>query len=226
LFSNEVDQETRATALSWINEFILLAREEILSFTPAIVHHVLPSLSSPAVEISGIAQEANANLFSLISETTSDFNIAGTVDTLQHQFLDESERTRIASVEWLLMLHRKSPQTLFGTDDATFATLLKTLSDASEEVVKRDLQLLSQIANASSDDTFQNFLVQLLSLFSSDRRLLDTRGSLIIRNLSLSLSPERIFRCFAEVLERDIDDFEFCSVMVQYIFSLVLTLGI
>jgi vacuole morphology and inheritance protein 14 len=153
-----VDQETQATALSWIDEFILLAREEILAFTPEIVHHVLPSLSSPSSQISGIAQEANTNLFNLISETTSDFNLAGTVDTLQHQFLDDSERTRIASVEWLLMLHRKSPQTLFGTDDATFGMLLKTLRDESEEVVKRDLQLLSQIANASTDDTFQQVL--------------------------------------------------------------------
>lgn len=66
--------------------------------------------------------------------SASDFDLAGTVDTLQHQFQDENETTRIASVEWLLMLHRKNPDMLFGMDDATFGTLLKTLSDASEEV--------------------------------------------------------------------------------------------
>ena len=99
-----VDHDTQATALSWINEFILLAREEILSFTSEILHHVLPSLSSPSPQISPIAHEANINLFHLISETDHDFSLFMTVDTLQHQFLDENEGTRIESIEWLLML--------------------------------------------------------------------------------------------------------------------------
>ena len=46
-------------------------------------------------------------------------------------------------------------------------------------------------------------MVNLLELFSTDRRLLETRGSLIIRQLCLNLNTERIYRTFAEILEKD-----------------------
>ena len=43
----------------------------------------------------------------------------------------------------------------------------------------------------------------LLELFSTDRGLLDSRGSLIIRQLCLNLNTERIYRTFAEILEKE-----------------------
>jgi vacuole morphology and inheritance protein 14 len=46
-------------------------------------------------------------------------------------------------------------------------------------------------------------MVNLLSLFGTDRKLLETRGSLIIRQLCVNLNPERIYRSLAEILERD-----------------------
>lgn len=70
-------------------------------------------------------------------------------------------------------------------------------------MVKHDLQLLAQISSTSEDAYFTTFLVNLLELFSTDRRLLETRGSLIIRQLCLNLNTERIFRTFAEILEKD-----------------------
>ena len=88
-------------------------------------------------------------------------------------------------------------------DDGTFPALLKTLSDNSEEVIKHDLQLLAQISSASDDSYFKAFMINLLDLFSTDRRLLETRGSLIIRQLCLNLSTERIYKAFAEILEKE-----------------------
>jgi vacuole morphology and inheritance protein 14 len=52
----------------------------------------------------------------------------------------------------------------------------------------------------------------LLELFSTDRRLLETRGSLIIRQLCLNLNTEKIYRTFAEILEKeDVWTFELSS---------------
>lgn len=109
-------------------------------------------------------------------------------------------------------------------DDGTFPALLKTLSDTSEEasflfssryasdtasqVIKYDLQLLAQISSSSEEGYFKAFVINLLLLFSTDKRLLDTRGSLIIRQLCMSLNTERIYRTFAEILERE----EVCTV--------------
>lgn len=92
---------------------------------------------------------------------------------------------------------------ILAMDDGTFPALLKTLSDSSEEVIKHDLQLLAQISSSSEESYFKAFMMNLLELFSTDRRLLDTRGSLIIRQLCLNLNTERIYKAFAEILEKE-----------------------
>lgn len=93
--------------------------------------------------------------------------------------------------------------------------MLKTLSDPSEDVVKYDLQLLAQISSSSEDSYFTSFMVNVLELFSTDRRLLETRGSLIIRQLCINLNTERIYRTLAEILEKD----EVCGLLVLCVTS-------
>jgi vacuole morphology and inheritance protein 14 len=148
------------------------------------------------------------------------FDHQTTVNALTIQFLSEHEETRVAALKWLIMLHQKAPkkvrcstslrlslfihvEQILAMDDGTFPALLKTLSDNSEEVIKHDLQLLAQISSASDDSYFKAFMINLLDLFSTDRRLLETRGSLIIRQLCLNLSTERIYKAFAEIIEKE-----------------------
>ncbi|KAF2746888.1 ARM repeat-containing protein [Sporormia fimetaria CBS 119925] len=138
----------------------------------------------------------------------------GAVNALTLQFLNEHEATRVAAIAWLIMLHRMAPGKILSVEDGTFPALLKTLSDPSEAVVTRDLLLLSQISKNSDDSYFTSFMVNLLKLFCTDRRLLETRGNLIIRQLCVTLSAERIYRTLADCLEKD-EDVEFASIMVQ-----------
>ncbi|MCJ1294253.1 hypothetical protein MMC34_005811 [Xylographa carneopallida] len=145
---------------------------------------------------------------------SSDLDYGAAVGTLTLHFLNEHEATRVAALAWLIMLHRKAPHKVLATNDGTFPALLKTLSDPSEAVVTRDLQLLSQISRNSEDGYFASFMVNLLQLFCTDRKLLETRGNLIIRQLCVSLSAERIYRTLADCLEKD-EDVEFASIMVQ-----------
>ena len=120
-------------------------------------------------------------------------------------------------------------------DDGTFPVLLKILSDGSElvhrpshdwsfsdaydQVVKHDLQLLAQISSSSEEGYFRFFMENLLELFSTDRRLLDMRGSLIVRQLCVSLGAERIYRTFSDILEREevlwTRDFETVTVVCE-----------
>lgn len=143
------------------------------------------------------------------------------VNALTLQFLNEHEATRVAAIAWLIMLHRIAPgkvnslspdltellltryEQILSVEDGTFPALLKTLSDPSEAVVTRDLLLLSQISKNSDDSYFTSFMVNLLKLFCTDRRLLETRGNLIIRQLCVTLSAERIYRTMADCLEKD-----------------------
>ncbi|KAK9237438.1 vacuolar protein 14 C-terminal Fig4p binding-domain-containing protein [Lipomyces kononenkoae] len=137
-----------------------------------------------------------------------------TVNALTLHFLNEREETRVAALDWLIMLHRNASSKILAINDGTFPALLKTLSDSSDLVVTKDLQLLAQISYNSDDDYFASFMLNLLSLFSTDRKLLETRGNLIIRQLCVSLNPERIYRTLAEILEKE-DDVEFASIMIQ-----------
>ncbi|SPO01317.1 probable enzyme activator VAC14 [Cephalotrichum gorgonifer] len=146
--------------------------------------------------------------------TQTDLDYAAAVNSLTLLFLNDHEATRVAALTWLIMLHRKAPRKVLAFNDGTFPALLKTLSDPSDAVVTKDLQLLSQISRNSEDDYFANFMVNLLQLFSTDRKLLETRGNLIIRQLCVSLSPERIYRTLADCIEKE-EDVEFASIMVQ-----------
>ncbi|KAF5333207.1 hypothetical protein D9611_002533 [Ephemerocybe angulata] len=164
---------------------------------------------------------------SLINSQTQDepadpFDYQATVNELTVQFISEFEETRVTALKWLIMLHQKVPRKILAMDDGTFPALLKTLSDSSEEVIKHDLQLLAQISSSSEEGYFKAFMMNLLELFSTDRRLLETRGSLIIRQLCVNLNTEKIYRTFAEILEKE-DDLEFASVIVQKLNIILIT---
>ncbi|KAI8614397.1 vacuolar protein 14 C-terminal Fig4p binding-domain-containing protein [Chytriomyces sp. MP71] len=231
---SSADEETQATALRWIYEFVGLVQGVMIPFVAELVGAILPCLSHQVNPIRNVAAEANAALFRLVKEFEEDgtltgnslgveggyaddiemFDARGVVEALRAQFLEESEEARVASMEWMAMLHKKTPKKVIDSEDGTFQALLKLLSDTSEEVVKKDLQLLAQISISSDDEYFTRFLINLLDLFCLDKRLLESRGSLIIRHLCLSLNPERMFKVFAEILEKD-EDLEFASLMVQ-----------
>jgi vacuole morphology and inheritance protein 14 len=83
-------------------------------------------------------------------------------------------------------------------------------------------------------------MMNLLELFSTDRKLLEARGSLIIRQLCLNLNTERIYKTFAEILEKEevarflwsliqceltaiIQDLEFASEIVQKLNMILIT---
>lgn len=172
---------------------------DVRSPTPA--GHLPKSLSAPNVDAVDTRPQAV-------------LDYAAAVNSLTLLFLNDHEATRVAALTWLIMLHRKAPRKVLAFNDGTFPALLKTLSDPSDAVVTKDLQLLSQISRNSEDDYFANFMVNLLQLFSTDRRLLEMRGNLIIRQLCLSLSPERIYRTLADCIEKE-EDVEFASIMVQ-----------
>ncbi|KAG5439958.1 hypothetical protein PCANB_000240 [Pneumocystis canis] len=156
----------------------------------------------------------NNEIDDIFSSFRDVLDYSSTVNALTSQFSDEHEQTRIAALNWLIMLHNLVPQKVLTLDDGTFPALLKILSDPNDEVIIKDLQLLAQISSASKDDYFDAFMVNLLSLFSTDRRLLETRGSLIVRQLCIYLKSEKIYCTLAENLEKD-EDLEFASIMVQ-----------
>ncbi|KAI9000783.1 ARM repeat-containing protein [Trametes punicea] len=184
----------------------------------AQVQNSRPVSPTSAISVPQVQQSPESSML----QEKDQIDWQATVNALTIQFLSEHEETRVAALKWLIMLHQKAPRKILAMDDGTFPALLKTLSDSSEEVIKHDLQLLAQISSSSEESYFKSFMHNLLELFSTDRGLLDSRGSLIIRQLCLNLNTERIYRTFAEILEKE-EDLEFASVMVQKLNMILIT---
>ncbi|KAJ2829448.1 hypothetical protein IWW50_000848 [Coemansia erecta] len=127
------------------------------------------------------------------------------------------EPTKVAGMQWLLLLHGKAPWRILTPEDMSFPVLLKMLGDSSEQVVKLDLELFAQISVYSQGGAYTGavpayevdvrdmpylarFLGSLLQMFATDRVLLETRGALMVRQLCVVLDPQLVFCLFARLL--------------------------
>ena len=198
------DEETQLMAITWINDLTDKFPGKMIPLISSLVTHILPTLAHISDRIRTIAEVINQQFFKMIKEAEPSLvDFQPLVQSLIYLFLNGKEPCRIACLDWLIMLHTKSPKDTFTPDGNAFPTLLKTLSDSSDEVIKRDLRLLSQIAVVCDEDHFKGFLGNLLDLFRHDRRLLEARSGLIIRQLCVSLSSERIYLNLALILETE-----------------------
>ncbi|KAJ2121407.1 hypothetical protein IW147_004294 [Coemansia sp. RSA 720] len=127
------------------------------------------------------------------------------------------EPTKVAGMQWLLLLHGKAPWRILTPEDMSFPVLLKMLGDSSEHVVKLDLELFAQISVYSQGGAYTGavpayevdvrempylarFLGSLLQMFATDRALLETRGALMVRQLCVVLDPQLVFCLFSRLL--------------------------
>ncbi|XP_061837224.1 protein VAC14 homolog [Nerophis lumbriciformis] len=182
------------------------------------------------------------------------------VQVLERHLRDSSTgmMTRIAVLKWLYHLYIKTPRKMFRHTDSLFPVLLKTLSDESDEVILKDLEVLAEIASSPAGQTdptltcdglelkvpagskpgaktgesspstpsmnsyFYKFMINLLKRFSAERKLLESRGAFIIRQLCLLLHAENIFHSMADILLKE-EDLKFASTMVQTLNTILLT---
>ena len=121
-------------AIRWMNTLILTTKEITLCFTPTILSAILPALSlnTPPL-VKNIATETNTNLFKLISEVPSSvlnneniqelaiarmlpqaaedvihFDLKATLQALVSLFSSDIEETKLASLEWLILIHDRA----------------------------------------------------------------------------------------------------------------------
>ena len=79
--------------------------------SPAYLPSTSPVDSSVSLMHMGNSKEINSvNTLPLIYEQADPFDYQETVEALVHQFENKHEETRVASLDWLLMLHKKAPK--------------------------------------------------------------------------------------------------------------------
>jgi hypothetical protein len=133
-----------------MNTLIVTTKEITLCFTPMVLSAVLPSLSlnTPPL-VKNIATETNTNLLKLISEVPSSilnneniqelpiarmlpqgaeeiihFDLKATLTALVSLFSSDVEETKLASLEWLILIHDRAKVFLVSFSRISFVAYL------------------------------------------------------------------------------------------------------
>ncbi|XP_062171505.1 protein VAC14 homolog [Alnus glutinosa] len=215
-----LDEFTRLTAITWINEFVKLGGDQLVPYYADILGAILPCISDKEEKIRVVARETNEELRSINADPAEGFDVGPILTIARRQLSSEWEATRIEALHWIsTLLNRHRTEVLSFLDDI-FDTLLKALSDPSDEVVLLVLEVHACIAKDLLH--FRQLVVFLVHNFRIDNSLLEKRGALIIRRLCVLLNAERVYRELSTILEGE-SDLDFASIMVQALNLILLT---
>ncbi|XP_048523588.1 protein VAC14 homolog isoform X4 [Dendroctonus ponderosae] len=160
-----------------------------------------------------------------------EIDLQSVVDVLIQYLLHNSIQTKVAVLQWIHHLYTKLPSKMVNYIDLLFPALQKTLSDEADQVVQQCLIVIAEVISAPTSPSpgtkgkniyYNKFIVSLLLLFSNDKRLLDERGSFIIRQLCLLLNAEDIYITLAMILLNE-TNLKFASLMVDHLNMILLT---
>ncbi|KHG01887.1 Protein VAC14 [Gossypium arboreum] len=214
------DEFTRLTAITWINEFVKLGRDQLVPYYADILGVILPCISDKEEKIRVVARETNEELRAIKADPAETFDVGAILSITRRQLDSEWEATRIEALHWIsTLLNRYRAEVLCFLNDI-FDTLLKALSDSSDEVVLLVLDIHACIAQDPLN--FRQLVVFLVYNFRVDHSLLERRGALIIRRLCVLLDAERVYRELSTILEGEAD-LDFACIMVQALNLILLT---
>jgi len=208
----------RHTALSWQRDFIGIGRDQLRDYFAIMLGATLNCVSDPEPDIRQMAGSANQELLEAVQETGLEA-AADVLRVLQENLVSSDVSTRMACLQWIHML-LGGPTDVREQLDTFLPILLDTLKDASDDVVLLDLEVLAAIC--SDDAEFRRVVNQVVELFGKDPRLLEARGSVIIRRFCFLLDTTSIYMSLAEVLQEN-DDLEFVSLLIHTLNLILLT---
>ncbi|KAL5174646.1 Protein VAC14 [Glycine soja] len=206
------DEFTRLTAITWINEFVKLGGDQLVPYYADILGAILPCIADKEEKIRVVARETNEELRALKADPAEAFDVGAILSIARRQLSSELEATRIEALHWISTLLNKYRTEVLEFLNDIFDTLLKALSDPSDEVVLLVLDVHACIAK--DPQHFRQLVVFLVHNFRVDNSLLEKRGALIIRRLCVLLNAERVYRELSTILEAE-SDLDFASIMVQ-----------
>ncbi|KAH9320795.1 hypothetical protein KI387_015434, partial [Taxus chinensis] len=214
------DEFTRLTAITWMNEFVKLGGEQLVSYYADILGAILPCISDKEEKIRVVARETNDELREITPVPGEGFDIGSVLTIARRELSSEWEATRLEALHWMAVLLEKYRTEVISFLDDIFPALLQALSDPSDEVVLLVLEVHACIARELQH--FRHLVVFLVHHFRMDNSLLENRGTLILRRLCVLLDAEKVYRELSTILEGEAD-LDFASVMVQALNLILLT---
>eukprot|EP00808_Paulinella_micropora_P024222 g32424.t1 len=208
----------RVTALSWLLEFIIIGGDALLPLLADMLGAAITSLPDKDKDLRVKAEACNDALLQLVAKTQMEIDCESLLQKVTYHLLSKFVDARLAALRWILMIQNKMPQQIILRLTKLLPTFLKTLHDSNDQVVRKDIEVLARICYAKDkheldEVNFPLILNHLVGCFSQDRRLLDKRGRLIVRQLCLLLDGEAIYRTLALTLRTQ--EPSFAALMVQ-----------
>ncbi|ODV73617.1 Vac14p [Cyberlindnera jadinii NRRL Y-1542] len=221
------DAKIQIVVLNWLESLLEISPMSFIPYLSKLLSVILLTMANnDNSTLKQNSKDFNSALMELIKDLgeaeEKRLNYSSTINQLTSHFLNENEETKMAVLDWLKMLYQKSPEQLLTRGDELFTVLLKALSDSNEQVIHKDLQLLSEVSHSSDDKSFSYIMVNLLDLYKKDQRLLETRGNFILRKLCISLDPVRVYQTLGNALENE-KDITFASIIIQILNNNLIT---
>jgi len=221
---NSKERLNRLTAINWVSDFISLGGDVALRpYYSEICGAISACISDAENEIRVVAEKTNSALLSLVKNSEKSFELPPLLNTLLVELRSNYVQTKLSALRWINMLLEKLPNEMNKSVDSLLPVLLETLSDDSDSVVLLVLQVLSRISLHEKE--FKRVINAVLHLFSDDRRLLERRGSLVVRKLCVLMNSQSVYLSIASVLTNEEAGFslEYISTMIQTLNLILLT---
>jgi len=234
----------RLTSVTWLSELIHhpdSGGDKLLPFHAGVLSAILNCISDTEVEIRKVSERSNGDLLALIRDTKHDFELRILVETLTKKLADKDDvPTKMATLKWVNMLLEKRRRDMDSFINNLMPVLLQLLSDQSDGVVLLTVQVLSRISLSEIDrqgtssrekvrdeEQFEMVIKSILKLFRDDRRLLETRGSLIVRRLCVLLNAKSVYLVMADIISSyDLSPESGESFTLEFVATMVQTLNL
>ncbi|XP_064551155.1 protein VAC14 homolog [Drosophila montana] len=238
--AQSLNELIKSIAITWIREFVQIFGPNVLPYASGIFTAILPCLECNVESkrsIKECAVSVNNSMMQLVSskelktQNVAKIDLRSIMEVLSQYLTHNSTHTKIAVLKWIHHLFTNFPNEMSLHANNLNNNLLATLSDNSDEVVLQSLCVLAEIINSQDtkdlDDFnkphYRKFLLSLLNLFSEEKVILETRASLIIRQLCVLLNAEYIYRTFAEIIAEEVPNLKFASTVVRLLNNILLT---
>ncbi|XP_053614567.1 protein VAC14 homolog isoform X2 [Plodia interpunctella] len=214
------EEQLQLSAITWLKQFVELAGGAALPFASGVLCAVLPCLAYSDDSRKSIRETAATVNFQLTRLVVSDeegeaageagegrdgLQLSAMVDVLTSMLHHAAVQTKVAALHWLLRLYNKLPAQMFEQTDKVFMSLVGSLTDSEDDVVRGALAVLAEICSCNTDDLesspyYNKFLQALLRLLAADENLLEDRGAFIIRQLCVLVNAEAVYSALSRLL--------------------------
>lgn len=163
-------------------------------------------------------------------DALANLDLESIMEVLKMYLVHNLVNTKVNSLRWIHHLFSEVQNEMSDHAGNLLPVLLNILNDNSDEVVLEGLTVIADIVKSTKDKAadvnevkYREFLESLLKLFKDDKDFLESRGTLIIKQLCALLNAEYIFRILAEILSREGENMKFASIMVRKLNNILFT---